>query len=196
MSQTIQDLITALTGGDETRAEAAAAGLAALPEALRPEALVTLPGLLAASQADQRWWAVRALAALPAEDVVPLLLQALRNEDASVRQCALLGLRQRPDGRAIPELVTALDDPDPLVRRLAGDALEVIGSQAVPALLEVMASGSHPAQLEAARALAAIRDTRAVPALFEALDGSALLEHWASEGLERMGVGMNYFIPD
>ncbi len=106
------------------------------------------------------------------------------------------GCASDPDGRAIPDWSAALDDPDPLVRRLAGDALEVIGSQAVPALLEVMAERLHTARLEAARALAAIGDTRAVPALFEALDGSALLEYWANEGLERMGVGMNYFIPD
>jgi hypothetical protein len=35
-----------------------------------------------------------------------------------------------------------------------------------------------------------IGDTRAVPGLFEALEGSALQEYWAEEGLERMGVGM------
>jgi HEAT repeat protein len=93
-------------------------------------------------------------------------------------------------------LVWALDDPDPLARRLAGEALEAVGSEAVPALLEVMGDGSHVARLEAARALANIGDARAIPALFEALDDSALMEYWASEGLERMGVGMIFFNPD
>jgi HEAT repeat protein len=92
-------------------------------------------------------------------------------------------------------LVAALDDPDPLARRLAGQALATIGGEAVPRLLEVMAGGKHNARLEAVRALARIGDTRAVPALFEALEGSALLEYWANEGLERMGVGMSFFIP-
>jgi HEAT repeat protein len=59
-----------------------------------------------------------------------------------------------------------------------------------------MESGSHIARLEAARALASIGDTRAIPALFDALDDSALLEYWANEGLERMGVGMCFFSPE
>jgi hypothetical protein len=87
-------------------------------------------------------------------------------------------------------LVRSLDDPDPLVRRLAGEALEAIGNDGVPALLEVMGNGSHVARLEAARALAAIGDTRAIPALF-APWRVQLLEYWARVGA--MGVGMNYF---
>ena len=201
MSQAIDNLLAALTGEDETqpevarRAEAAAAGLAALDEAVQLEALIALQELLAAPEADKRWWAVRALAALPGEGNIPLLLQALEDEDASVRQCAAVGLRQHADMHAIAGLIEALDDPDPLVRRLAGEALEATGSEAVPALLLVMESGSHAARLEAVRALAAIGDTRAIPALFKALDDSTLLEYWASEGLERMGVGMSFFDP-
>ena len=112
-----------------------------------------------------------------------------------MRQCAALGLRQRPDPAAVEALIRALDDPDPLVRRLAGEALSATGSEAVPSLLKVMESGAQPARLEAARALGVIGDVRAIPALFAALDGSALLEYWASQGLERMGVGMSFFLP-
>jgi HEAT repeat protein len=196
MSQTIQNLIAALAGGGEARAEAATVELAALPESLRPEALSALQGLLAAPEADSRWWAVRALAELPGEDITPLLLQALHDEDASVRQCAALGLRQHPDPESVSGLARALGDPDPLARRLARAALEAIGGDAVPRLLEVMEGGSHAARLEAVRALAKLGDTRSIPALFEALDDSALLEYWANEGLERMGVGMSLFIPE
>ena len=57
--------------------------------------------------------------------------------------------------------------------------------------------GTQSARLEPAPALALIGDPSAIPALFAALDeGSALLEHWASQGLERMGVGMKFFIAD
>jgi len=60
----------------------------------------------------------------------------------------------------------------------------------------VLNSSPQAARLEAARALALIADQRAIPSLFQALDGeSALLEYWANEGLERMGVGMAFFIP-
>jgi HEAT repeat protein len=201
MSRAIQDLLAALASGDDAqpevaaRAEAAATGLSGLDPALQPQALAALQALLSTPQPDHRWWAARALAALPGPEITPLLLQALEDEDAPVRQCAALGLRQRPDPGAVAGLVLALDDPDPLVRRLASQALEATGGEAVPRLLEVMAGGSHPARLEAARALAGIGDTRAVPALFEALDGSALLEYWANEGLERMGAGMSFFVP-
>jgi len=51
--------------------------------------------------------------------------------------------------------------------------------------------------VEAVRALAKIGDQRAIPALFEALDdNSALIEYWASEGLEKMGVGMVFYKPE
>jgi HEAT repeat protein len=47
-----------------------------------------------------------------------------------------------------------------------------------------------------ARALALIGDTAAIPALFRALDDeSAIVAHWADEGLERLGVGQVYFRP-
>jgi hypothetical protein len=45
--------------------------------------------------------------------------------------------------------------------------------------------------------LAQIGDPRSIPALFTALDeDSALMEYWASEGLEKMGVGIVFFEPD
>jgi HEAT repeat protein len=191
----LADILAALAEGDEVEAEAAAAGLRALPDRLLPEALNALQALLAAPQAERRWWAIRWLAALPGIEATPFFIQALQDEDASVRQCAAVGLRQRPDPQAVAGLVRALDDPDTLVRRLAGEALGATGSKAVPPLLEVMENGSHTARLEAARALANIGDTRAIPALFKALEGSALLEYWASQGLERMGVGMSFFFP-
>ena len=64
-------------------------------------------------------------------------------------------------------------------------------------LLDAMQHGEHLARLEAVRALAKIGDQRAIPALFEALDdSSALIEYWASEGLEKMGVGMVFYKPE
>jgi HEAT repeat protein len=90
-----------------------------------------------------------------------------------------------------------LSDEDALTRRLAGDALAAIGSQTVPLLLDAMQNGEHIVRLEAVRALAKIGDESAIPALFEALDDrSALIEYWANEGLEKMGVGMVFYKPE
>jgi len=67
----------------------------------------------------------------------------------------------------------------------------------VPGLLEAMQGGDQRVRVEAVRAFAKIGDPRAIPALFEALDeGSALIEYWANEGLEKMGVGMVFYKPE
>ena len=117
--------------------------------------------------------------------------------NATRRQCAAVGVRLRPDAGAVLPLVALLEDSDHLCAELAANALVEIGAPAVTALIDVLSGGSRPARLQAARALAQIGDQRAIPALFAVLDeDSALLEYWAAEGLERMGVGMAFFSPD
>jgi HEAT repeat protein len=190
--QELENLLAELTSGDDERAEAAVSGLASLG----PAALPTLRGLLIDDSADTRWWAVRALTEIADAQVPVLLAGALRDDEPSVRQCAALGLRKQPDPQVVPALIATLVDRDHLCRALAADALAAIGEPAVLELLEVMKTGQQPARLEAARALALIGDHRSIPALIAALEEeSALMEHWASEGLERMGVGMSFFKP-
>jgi len=185
-------LMAELASGDDERAEAAIPGLAAHGEA----AVETLQPLLHSPDADRRWWAARALAEIPAPEVPGLLLQALGDDELAVRQCAALGLRRQPVERAVPALVEALSSPDYLLSNLAGDALIAIGSPAVPALIEVMQAGVQAARLIAARCLAMIGDHRAIPVLYEGLsEDSVMVEYWANEGLERMGVGMTFFKP-
>lgn len=178
--------------GSDHQAEEAARELAAVGS----QNLAVYSQLLIDQRVDVRWWAVRSLAEINSPEVTPLLLQALRDSDISVRQCATLALQRRPDSQAIPALIQSLKSPDQLLARIAGDALIAAGGDAVPALLDVMQTFPHHARLEAARALGLIGDTRAIPELFKALDGeSALLEHWAREGLEKMGVGMVFYTP-
>lgn len=196
-STQLQEHLIALASGDDERAEAAAAGIAALPPPQLDEALAQLSAWLSSPDVDTRWWAVRTLSAIPNERTPSLLIQALRDPQAAVRQCAALGLRLRPDPSAVAPLIQALSDEDQLAAALAADALIEIGEPAVEALLEVMASASQAARLKAVRALALIGDQRSIPVLFAALDeDSALLEYWASRGLERMGVGMVFFTPE
>lgn len=188
----MDDLLLELTSGDDERAESAARRLAEYGEA----ALPALRSLLAAPQAETRWWAIRTLAEIPGGWAAPWSIEALEDPDVAVRQCAALGISRQPDDQAVPALVEAMSSDDALLARLAANALASIGGAAVPALLDLLENASQPVRLEAARALAMIGDTRAIPALFNALDGeSALLEYWANEGLERMGVGMMFFKP-
>ena len=185
-------LLEELTSGVDERAEAAACALAHHGIEILP----ALQALLQLPDPNLRWWGTRALAEIDDPQVVALLLKSLHDSDASVRQCAALALRQQPSPQAIPVLSQTLSDEDRFLARLAADALIASGEAAVPALLEIMRHGSHAERLEAARALARIGDPRAIPALFDALEeDSALLEYWAGEGLERMGVGMAFFMP-
>jgi HEAT repeat protein len=94
-------------------------------------------------------------------------------------------------------LIRALSDPDPMTAKLASNALVLLGEQATPELIEILKTGTHSARLEAVRALAEIRDQRAIPALMEALQtDSALLQYWAEQGLDKLGLGMIYIKPE
>ena len=188
-----QSLIPNLTSGDDEVAEQAVIQIAALGET----ALPALFSLWDSADPDKRWWALRALAVIAHPEVPPRLQAALHDPDTAVRQCAALGLSEQPSAAAIPDLTALLADKDRLLARLAGDALIATGNEALPALLTTLESGTQPAKIEAARALALIGDQDAIPALFKAWqDGSAMIQHWAEEGLDRMGVGMQFFKPE
>ncbi len=187
------DLLDRLSCGKDEQAEAALSQLAALG----PEVVEALHERLFNPEPEVRWWAVRALAEIQDERVPTLLTRALSDLDQGVRWCAGLALRMHPSAQAAPALLRLLSDEDALTRRLAADALVAIGSQVVPQLLDAMQNGEHITRLEAVRALARIGDERAISTLFEALDdSSALIEYWASEGLEKMGVGMVFYKPE
>jgi HEAT repeat protein len=194
---TTESLLDDLTSGDETRAEAAVAPLLGMGEA----AVLALLELTRSPDVDTRWWALRVLAASPhlqTEWLVPFL----EDPASEVRQCAALGLAGQADERAVEPLVRALNDDDSIVATLAANALVKTGSPAVPSLIEaakrptVEGSGSQSQRIHALRALAEIRDHRAIPVMMQVMqEDSALLQHWAQEGLERLGLDMVYIKP-
>jgi HEAT repeat protein len=191
----VSDLAEAMAGllsGDERQAEAAAACLPSLGAA----ALVRLTGLTSSSDPEARWWATRALSGFADPAAVMAVLTRLSDPDPAVRQCAAIGLRLQPSIASLPALTRALFDDDALVARLAADALAAAGPDAIPHLQSTLQSGSRRARLEAARALAGMRHNSAIPALYAALeDPSPLVQHWAEQGLEALGMGMVYFSP-
>ena len=187
----LQDLLNDLTGGDESRAEAAVSLLIALGE----EAIPSLLDLTRSSDVDHRWWALRVLAQSP-HSQAGWLVPFLNDPAREVRQCAALGLAIKPDESATQPLVQALSDEDSMVGSLAVNALVKIGSAAVPALIEVVKGASQSARIHALRALAEIRDHRAIPVMMKVLEeDSVLLQHWAKEGLDRLGLDMVYIKP-
>jgi len=193
----LDGLLADLLSGDESRAEAAVPSLAALGDLVRPALL----DLAHSADVDHRWWAVRTLAETPqtlTEDLLPFLSDSA----PEVRQAAALALSAHPDERAIPALIRALHDEDSMLGSLAGNALVQIGAASVPALLDVLNEAlalterSRSVRILALRALSELKDHRAIPALLKARDEeSALMQYWAGEGLERLGLNMVYIKP-
>ena len=188
----LDQLLADLTSGDETRAENAVHGLVELGEAAFP----ALRDLLMSADADQRWWGLRTLAQspqAPAEWLLPLL----DDPAPEVRQAAALGLCHQPDETATKPLVRALSDEDTMTSDLARNALVMIGKPAVQSLLEIPRDAAQRARINALRALAEIGDYAAIPSFMAALEeDSAMLQYWAEEGLERLGLNMVYLKPE
>ncbi len=189
-----ENLCAELACGDDERAERAALRLAEIGR----DALPFIRFLLANPDADVRWWAVRTLAGLKiGNEATPDLLVALEDRSSEVRQAAAMAFCQHPDPQAALALAKALSDPDPMTARLSSNALSRLGQQVTPVLLEVLNGGTRAARLEAVRALAEIKDHRAIPALMQALEtDSALMQYWAGIGLDKLGVGMVYLKPE
>ncbi|MFN8410984.1 MAG: HEAT repeat domain-containing protein [Anaerolineales bacterium] len=187
----LQDLLVELTCGDDIRAEQAIPKIVDMGMA----GVAALLKLTLSDKDDVRWWAVRTLAASPhtsAENLLPLL-----NDSASeVRAAAALALGQHPSEKAVPALIQALADEDSLTAGLAGNALVKIGSPSVAGLLEVMKEAPPRVRILALRSLAEIRDHRAIPVLMKSMnEDSAVLQFWAQEGLQRLGLDMVYIKP-
>lgn len=163
---------------------------------LGEDAIPALLDLTHSPDADSRWWALRTLAGSPLCRT-EWLLPFLANDPApEVRQCAALGLGYKSDESAIQPLVHALSDEDGMVANLAVNALVKIGKTSVPALVDVVKNESQSARINALRALAEIRDHRAIPVMMKVMnEESALLQYWAKEGLERLGLDMVYIKP-
>lgn len=184
-------LLDELTSGDDSRAESVLPAIVARGRDLIPALLK----LTLSTNVDHRWWAVRALAESPytrTEDLVPLLSDSA----AEIRAGAALALCTHPGEDAIPALVKALSDSDSLTAGLAGNALVEIGKPAVPALLDIMKEAPAHVRIIVLRTLGEIKDHRAIKTMMDALsDESAIVQYWAKEGLDRLGLNMVYVKP-
>lgn len=125
-----------------------------------------------------------------------LIQTALGETDAEIRAAAIYILGTRSEPEAIPLLINCLGDPSQFLARTASDSLQRRGSVAVPALVGALQNQDAQTRGLAARALALIKDPASIPALFKALDDeSTVVQFWAAEGLECLGVGQVYFKP-
>jgi len=178
-------LCTLIDGADDAREEAARA-LGALGEASVPPLLALLDN----DDADVRCWAMWALAHTGSRRAVQPLMAALDDADDEVRTCAAMTLGELRVAKAAPALVAQLTGSDGLLVRCAADALEKIGEEAVPELVQALAHPKSQVRMWAARALGRIGSTAAVEPLCRVYlyDDSYLAQHYAEEALRDMGV--------
>jgi len=190
--QDLEFCLSELFSNDDDRAELAAQQISSFGDT----ALLDLLETMTSPNADIRWWSVRAIAEFDSKATNALLIRSINDNETDVRQCAAQSLGIQADPNSIPVLINALNDEDSLVARLAANALIAIGEASVLPLIGFIKTPDSPARCEAMRALALIVDERSVPTLFDALDDdSTLIDYWANEGLERLGIGMTFFSP-
>lgn len=190
----LENTFKLLLKGSEEEKERAAQEIMAAGTSGDGSIVYQLKAAINQGDADARWWAVRALAGIPGAEAANALLAALDDTDEDVVVCAILGLGERKEEKAIDPLVTLLDTANEYSARHIGDALSKIGEPAVPGLLAALKNDRVIPRVQAARSLVRIESRQAIPALIQALDDpEPVVEHYAWEALQRMGVGVTVF---
>ncbi len=123
------------------------------------------------------------------DKAIPALLEALKDEDSSVRWSAAYALENIGNEAAVTALLEAWKDEDSSVRWSAAYALENIGNEAaVTALLEAWKDEDYFVRWSAADALENIGNEAAVTALLEAWKDEDYSVRWsAADALENIG---------
>jgi HEAT repeat protein len=181
-----------LASGTEAERESAAERLIACG---RP-AVPGLSSILASGDGDARWWAARTLAGIPGAEASKALVEALHDPDEDVRVCAVMGLGERREASAavVDALLALLRRSGGYAGRHVADALSKIGEPAVGGLIQALEDQMPAVRVQAARALVRTESRQSIPALIKALDDpEAVVEHYAWEALQRMGVGVTVF---
>lgn len=107
----------------------------------------------------------------PDEKVIPLLVKALSDPQASIRRIAAVYLGDTKGPLVLPHLFKALKDTSSAVRRTVGDVLSDLGDPtAIEPMIEALQDTNKLVRWRAARFLYEVGDQSAVPALEVAMD--------------------------
>jgi len=138
----------------------------------------------------------RALAVLVTFDdprVTPSLLQAFEDYyDQGFGRSIVQALKRRPSPTLVDQMMRYLDHPDPFRRAGACEVLGAFGdTRATPALVKRLADPHLRVRMDAAWALAHVRDSRAIDALksryIENPDDNINVRHAVYAALEALG---------
>jgi HEAT repeat protein len=144
---------------------------------------------LQADAPDRRSATADALGLWHHKAVTSLLLQALNDDELSVRVSAATALSKIKGDESVQALVAALADPSVWVRRAAADALGAIADpRAVPALRQALSDPQTLVRTSAVSALGHTNSGRARAALIESTRSDEPATRWyAARGLASIG---------
>ncbi len=159
---------------DDPQIDVRQAAAQALGETKRAEAI---PYLMEALR-DSYWWYERDQAvnhlldaiAKMGKAVVPSLIEALKDNEGTVKKYAALLLVRLPDERAIEPLSISLYDTHFDVSRASAEALAAMGAPALPILLEALRCPEAWIRQQAVIGLTKTRDLQAVPPFLNMLN--------------------------
>ncbi|MGB0386400.1 MAG: HEAT repeat domain-containing protein [Ardenticatenaceae bacterium] len=133
-----------------------------------------------AQMTENEWRKAAGMGRQPAQP----LLDRLRNGERRERIQAARELATYNDSTAIGALIRAIRAGDRLVSAAAVEALQEIGTLAIPALVDAMKDRNEQVRWHAAKALSTTANEEAVPALIPALQDKHYGVRWlAAEGL-------------
>jgi HEAT repeat protein len=103
-------------------------------------AVLPLATALADADVDRRRWALFAISGLASRGIdvspaVPAILKCTHDTDAEIRGLSLMAISSAQSDRGVPQLVSALNDPEAKVRSEAAKTLGIIASVRVPGAL-------------------------------------------------------------
>ena len=190
----IARFVAAVQAGKDDMAEV-------LATALLPTNEPTLLEMIQATDSDQCWWAIRALALCGTTESTSALRARFADPDATLRAGAAMAIGQMHQrgvdisSSTLSQLTHLLMDPDGLVRQTAADALAQCGDDAVDALDAILAGEHDGARTRAAYALRKIATMRVAPTLYQHLnDPNYLVRTYAYEALDEMGLLENVLV--
>lgn len=197
LASTISALISNLEDEDDRVRNGAIRGISTLVDRFDlPPDLQTQVFKALVQAAQNRSWFVRStvMATIgelgPAEDVMPILIAGLSDEEVDVRQDAAIAL-QCFGAEAAPAVSQLIDTFWHGIELYATSALGSIGPSAAPAiprLLEALQKGEEDLRGRAAEAIGEIKSADAVPRLIDFLQTSdPELRQVAAEALQCLG---------
>ena len=104
-----------------------------------------------------------------AQEAQTPLFQLLIDDDDMVRLAAGVALGCLGDARTVPFLLKAIREGDMRIQRVAKKAIDALGSNATPDLVQALRVEAMPYKLDAMKILQELKDPRSILALIESL---------------------------